>query len=167
MSQELTHSKKLKDPNYIGGYELIKGVKENGDYETQEMTLTIIKAVREQTKTKDKSVEMVLYFNETKPMIVNEINRATIEANFKTPFVEHWVGRKITIYALYAKFFGKWDWVVRVKKQDQFKVKEDLNPEHKRWSGAKKSLAEGNTTIEAIKKTFSLTPENEALLCQK
>lgn len=41
-----------------------------------------------------------------------------------------------------------------------------LHPLHQKWEGAKKALKEGNTTLDAIKKVYSLTAENEAELCK-
>jgi len=51
------------------------------------------------------------------------------------------------------------------KLADKFnKEKEELTPDHEKWSEAVKSLNLGNTTIEEIKKNFTLSETNEKQL---
>jgi hypothetical protein len=42
--------------------------------------------------------------------------------------------------------------------------KEELNPSHVKWQGAKDSLANGKVTLEQIKSVYILTSQNEKLL---
>lgn len=42
--------------------------------------------------------------------------------------------------------------------------KEELNPSHVKWQGAKESLANGKVSIEQIKSVYILTTQNEKLL---
>jgi hypothetical protein len=42
--------------------------------------------------------------------------------------------------------------------------KEELNPAHIKWQGAKESLANGKVTLEQIKSVYILTAQNEKLL---
>jgi hypothetical protein len=42
--------------------------------------------------------------------------------------------------------------------------KEELNPSHLKWNGAKDSLASGKVTLEQIKSVYILTSQNEKLL---
>lgn len=42
--------------------------------------------------------------------------------------------------------------------------KEELNPSHVKWQGAKDSLASGKVTLEQIKSVYILTSQNEKLL---
>jgi hypothetical protein len=42
--------------------------------------------------------------------------------------------------------------------------KEELNPSHVKWKGAKDSLASGKVTLEQIKSVYILTSQNEKLL---
>lgn len=165
--ETLTHAKKLRDPNYFGAYELITGQNEDGSYITIEQTLEIVKAVREKAKTKEGGEEMVLYFSNQKPMILNSINTANITRATGTPFIEKWVGKKITAYVEKVKAFGLWHDAIRIRPNAPVISKPELNPAHKKWNGAKESLKLGNTTIEAIKEVYLVTPENEALLCKQ
>jgi hypothetical protein len=40
----------------------------------------------------------------------------------------------------------------------------ELTPSHPKWEDAKKAIAAGNTTIEAVRKSFKITEQNEKLL---
>ncbi len=42
--------------------------------------------------------------------------------------------------------------------------KEELNPSHVKWNGAKDSLASGKVTLDQIKSVYILTAQNEKLL---
>lgn len=44
--------------------------------------------------------------------------------------------------------------------------KEELNPSHVKWQGAKDSLANGKVSLEQIKSVYILTAQNEKLLLQ-
>ena len=88
-----THWKKLQNPNYLGSYEF---------QPDQDMTLTI-KHVRKEFVTGDggrKDEKAVMHFMEpVKPMILNTVNSKTLTRLFRTPYLEDWAGRKITLYA--------------------------------------------------------------------
>jgi len=48
----------------------------------------------------------------------------------------------------------------------QTKAKAELNPHHEKWQGAIASLAQGKTTIETIRKAYTLTDENATKLAE-
>ena len=48
----------------------------------------------------------------------------------------------------------------------QPKAKAELNPNHEKWQGAIASLAQGKTTIETIRKAYTLTDENATKLAE-
>ena len=48
----------------------------------------------------------------------------------------------------------------------QPKAKAELNPQHEKWQGAIASLAQGKTTIETIRKAYTLTDENATKLAE-
>ena len=61
-----THFKKLRNPSYIGSYELMVGTN------SVELNVTIERAVKEMVQNGDKKEEaMVIYLKGHKPMIVN------------------------------------------------------------------------------------------------
>jgi len=43
----------------------------------------------------------------------------------------------------------------------------ELSPEHPNWDKAKKALSSGSVTIDQIKEKYTLSNENEILLCSK
>lgn len=100
----LTHWKKLMNPDYLGGYALEPG---------QELIATIKSVGNEEVTSPDgkKQICSVIHFVEDiKPMILNATNNKTIAKLFKTPYIEEWCGRKIQIYTEKVKAFGDvWD----------------------------------------------------------
>lgn len=105
-----THWKKLTNPDYIGSYALLPG---------EEKVLTIKRVSNEIVTGSDGKKEecQVAYFMEDeKPMILNKTNMKTIERIYKTPYVEDWAGKKITIYSEKVKAFGEVVDALRIKK---------------------------------------------------
>lgn len=157
---EKTHYKKLRNPNYIGSYELMTGG------EPKDMVVEIVSASRELVQNGDKKEEcMVINLKNQKPFIVNSINSKTISAAIGSPYIEDWVGKKITLYVARIKAFGDWHDALRVRKDmPKEPQKDDLNPRHEKWAAALNALKEKKTTIEAIKKSYNINDENIKLL---
>lgn len=161
-----THFKKLRNPNYIGSYELMTGG------EPVEMVVQIEKAVKEHVQNGDKKEEaMVVYLVGQKPMIVNSTNAKAIYAATGTPYIEDWPGRYLTLYVAKIRAFGETVDALRVRKEapkeiskTEPKTKTELAPGHEKWIGAADAIRDGKTTVDAIKKTYLLTPENEDFL---
>lgn len=154
-----THWRKLDNPNYLGAYSLMDG-------ETKELTVTIEKVVVEEVKN-DRGPESckVAYLKGQKPMILNTINCRTIERIYETPFIDDWAGKQITLYVAKIKAFGELMDALRVKpvKPGGSRLPE-LKPGHEKWEGAKTALMKGDVTIDAIKKKYSISAENEKQL---
>ena len=106
----MTHWKKLTNPDYLGSYAFEPG---------QEMTLTISRVIREKVIGADgKSDEcIVCYFreNNVRPMILNSTNCKMITKLYRTPFIEEWAGKQITIRVEQVKAFGDVVDALRVK----------------------------------------------------
>lgn len=94
MSEQLTHWKKLRNPDYIGAYCM--------PTDGSDVILTIRQAKTEKVASTDgkKSECLVIYFAEPnwKPMILNATNAKVIEKVAKTPYIEKWSGVKIQLY---------------------------------------------------------------------
>jgi hypothetical protein len=152
-----THFKKLRNPNYIGSYELMTG----GD--PVEMQVTIQNATKEMVQNGDKKEEaMVVYLKGQKPMIVNSTNAKAIASATGSPYVEDWAGKRITLYVAKIKAFGETVDALRVRKEAPGLP--NLTPEHVKWQDAIIALKSGNTTLEVIKKAYILSSANEKLL---
>jgi hypothetical protein len=158
-----THFKKLRNPNYIGSWDLYD---ENG--KPREIVVTITKAVKELVYGGDGKQEecSVVYFKEVKPMVANATNLKMIAKVTGSPFIEEWAGKQVRLCVKQVRAFGETHDAIRVKDE---KVTADklpyLTPEHERWPGAKEAIKAKSVTIAQIKQSFNLTPENEALLC--
>ena len=105
-----THWKKLTNPNYLGAYEL-----ENAD----DVIVATIKSVGlEQvvgTDGKREECTVAHFVENIKPMILNVTNCKTITRLYKTPYIEEWSGRKITIFKATVKAFGETVEALRIK----------------------------------------------------
>lgn len=146
---EKTHFKKLRNPNYIGSYELMTGDK------PIELVVAIEKAVKEMVQNGDKKEEaMVVYLKGQKPMIVNSTNAKAISSATGSPYIEDWVGKKITLYVAQIKAFGEKVDALRVKKEaPSLPV---LNATHPKWNDAITALKAGNTTVDKIKLSYQV-----------
>lgn len=154
---EKTHFKKLRNPNYIGSYELMTG----GD--PVEIQVVIERAIKEQVQNGDKKEEaMVVYLKGQKPMIVNSTNAKAIASATGSPYIEDWIGKRITLYVAKIKAFGETVDALRVRKDAPGLP--ELTPTHPKWADALTALQAGNTTIEAIKKSYKLIESNEKIL---
>ena len=151
-----THWKKLTNPDYIGAYYLDPG---------KDLTVTIDKVVRENVTGSDgKATECtVAYLKGTKPFILNSTNCKTISKVHGSAYIEDWAGKQITIYVASVRAFGETVDALRVRPTKP-KLPE-LTPSHPKWDGAATAVKNGSVTIEQIRKSYTLTPQNEAKLC--
>lgn len=99
MAEHLTHWKKLTNPDYIGAYEVLTV--------GHDLVLTI-KSIKNEMVTGEggkKEECTVAHFAEpVKPMILNKTNLKSIQNLYEDPFIEHWIGKKIQIFAAKVKF---------------------------------------------------------------
>ena len=157
-----THWKQNFNYDYLGAYSLEPG---------QECILTI-KDVRKQIVkgTHGQKEECTIaVFNEavngeTKPMILNKTNCKVIEKLYKTPYIEDWTGKKITIYVQDGiKAFGEVVDALRIR-QSIPSQRLTLDPSSPKWEKAKERVKAG-VTFEEISKHYDITPENYKKLC--
>lgn len=106
----LTHWKKLSNPNYLGAYSI-----ENG----KDIVLTIRNVRQEEVIGTDGKKEecIVCYWVEPqKPMILNATNAKMIQKLLGTPYIEQWAGHKIQIGIEKVKAFGDVVEALRIRK---------------------------------------------------
>lgn len=105
-----THWKKWNNPNYLGSYAFQPG---------EEKTVTIKEVKREIVQNQNGKEECtVAYFEEdVKPLILNATNCKAITKVWGTPYVEDWVGRKITLKVKKISAFGEMTDAVRVSSE--------------------------------------------------
>ena len=154
-----THFKKLRNPNYIGSYELMVGES------SIELNVTIEKAVKEIVQNVDKKEEaMVIYLKGHKPMIVNSTNAKNISKALNSPYIEDWVGKEITLYVAKIRAFGENVDALRVKTVTSIKQLPNLEPNTPNFDAVKKALLGGNYTIEQVKTKYNVTDAVSKLL---
>ena len=101
-----------------------------------------------------------------KPFVVNAGNSKTISGFANSIFVEDWSGISIQLYVDKKVKFGT-ETVSGIKVHPVLPVAKfpDFNPSNDRWNGAVEAIKNGTTTLEKLKKHYSITKENEKLLC--
>ena len=104
-----THYKRLINPDYLGAYSLDPG---------KDMVLTI-KTVKREVITgaggKKEECPVCHWAENEKPMVLNMTNMKTI-AKMYGPYIEHWTGKRVQIYASTTKFGGDTVECLRIRK---------------------------------------------------
>lgn len=152
---DLTHWKKLTNPDYIGAYSL---------QPNEQRVVKILAVCRQKVKGTDgKETECtVAKLENEKPLILNKTNCKTITKVAGSPFIENWAGLKVIIHAEPVKAFG--DIVDALRVLPLVPILPELHPTSPKWDGAISALKEGKTTMEAIEKGYKLSKENKQLL---
>lgn len=115
---KLTHFKQMSDLRFLGSWDLCTSENEDGEPMYEESTRIIEKIGQEEVfeqNTNSKKVVTVCYFKNSKPMILNKTNMKNIEKALKTPFIEHWIGKAVTIKVESVEAFGKTSDALRIK----------------------------------------------------
>jgi len=158
-----THWRKLHNPDYIGAYTLMTGDK------PIDLVVTIKSVAVQEVKGEDGKGESctVAQLVGQKPFIINATNAKMLTKILGSPYIEDWAGKSVTLYVAKIKAFGDTVDALRIRPQlPAPKQLPDLNPQHAKWQGAVDALKAGNTTLEAIKKNYTLTTQNEQELCR-
>lgn len=107
----LTHWKKLENPDYLGAYAFEPG-------KDMIVTITGFKANQDVCAPSGQIQKRTLLTlaEYPKPMILNRTNATCISKILQTKYLEEWVGHKIQLYIVpNCKYFGElWD-VIRVR----------------------------------------------------
>lgn len=156
-----TRWEKTVNKDYLGSYSLDNG---EGQYIN---LIAVIESVQIGEVKNDRGTERVTiaHIKGQKPMILNKTNMKTLTRLFKSPYIEDWANKKILIEVKKVRAFGEVHDALRISnKHPELPV---LDPNSDKWPSALKSIQEGNTTIDQIKKYYRLSPQNEQLLCSK
>ncbi len=83
----------------------------------KEVILTIEKVERiEIQNQKGKEIKPVAFFKGTEQrLVLNTTNMRSIAKALKTPFIEEWAGKQITLIPVQGRFFGEDQTVIRIK----------------------------------------------------
>jgi hypothetical protein len=107
-----THIDKLRNPNYLGGWDLMDA---NG--KTIDKVVTIKEIKNESVFNQKSQIEeqvITLLFEECKPIILNATNRKTLKKVTETEYIEDMVGKKITLTTKRIKAFGEFHDAIRI-----------------------------------------------------
>lgn len=158
---ELTHWKKLHNPDYLGSYALQPG---------EEPVFTIKEVKREvvpDTNGKKEECTVVYFKEEKKPMVLNVTNAKTITKVTGSPFIEEWVGKRIQLFVDKIRAFGE-DNVecLRVRPKAPPAAKPVLDESYKGWEAALAAVSKKETTVREIEKKYTLTAESKKALME-
>jgi hypothetical protein len=112
MNETLTHIDKLRNPNYLGGWDLLDA---NG--KTVDRIVTIKEIKNEmvfQQKSQLEEQVITVFFNECKPIILNATNRKTLKKVTGTEYIEQMIGKKIQLTTKRIKAFGEFHDAIRI-----------------------------------------------------
>jgi hypothetical protein len=112
MGETLTNINKLRNPNYLGGWDL-----QDSSGKTVDIIVTIKEVKQEETfNQKSQTMEPVLtvYFQEVKPIILNATNRKTLCKVTDTEYIELMVGKKIQLTTKKIRAFGEMHDAIRI-----------------------------------------------------
>lgn len=107
-----THIDKLRNPNYLGGWDLQD---ENG--KTSDLIVTIKEVKSEFVFNQKSQMEepvLTVFFNECKPIILNAINRKVLKKVTDTSYIEEMVSKKIQLTTKRIKAFGDFHDAIRI-----------------------------------------------------
>lgn len=108
---ELTHWRKLTNPDYLGSYAFQPG-------EEKQVTIDYVR-IETITGMEGRNETLpVMHFkqNDIKPLILNRTNAKMVERLFDNPYIENWKDRDIILCVQKVKAFGEMVDAVRVKK---------------------------------------------------
>ena len=108
----LTNINKLRNPNYLGGWDL-----QDNTGKTNDIIVTIKEVKQDEVfdqKTQSMGVVLTVYFNEVKPVILNATNRKTLCKVTETEFIEQMVGKRIQLTTKRIKAFGEYHDAIRI-----------------------------------------------------
>jgi hypothetical protein len=135
-----THFKKLRNPNYIGSWDLAD---ENGNF--KDLTVTITGATKEMVHDGKGGQEecSVVYLKGLKPMVANATNLKMIAKVTKSPYIEDWSGKQIILTVKQVKAFGEMHDAIRVK--NEVPVKPAMTSSHANYALVVSAVKSGKT----------------------
>jgi len=153
-----THWKKLRNPNYIGSYELA-----DGDGKYNDLTVTIESVLKETVLGADGKSDqcMVAKLKENKPFILNATNAKVIAAMYGD-FVEDWSGKKITLTVKRVKAFGAFHDALRVVPSKPAPPVMDEN--NALFTKILERVKDGTATIEQVEQSYTLSTNAKKML---
>ncbi len=160
-----THFKKLRNPNYIGSWDLM-----DADGKFINRIVTIIRIEKQEVfDGAGKSEQLpVAILKECKPLIVNAaVNMKAIAKALGSPFVEDWAGKRIELTVKKVRAFGATHDAIRVLETAPAAAPSlpELTPDSDKWQGVVEAMKQGYT-IQQVKTKYTLSGETEQMLSE-
>lgn len=147
-----THIDKLRNPNYLGGWDLQD---ENG--KTKDIIVTIKEVKSEFVFNQKAQMEepvLTVFFNECKPIILNATNRKTLKKVTGTSYIEEMTGKQIQLTTKRIKAFGEFHDAIRIVNAIPTVITVDIEK-------TKSKLNEAKTLNELVEKWQGLTKQEQ------
>jgi hypothetical protein len=165
---KLMHWRSLQNPNFTGHYTLL----ERG---LSELEVLITKVSKEPVLDAHGQGKMatLLHMEGMKPLWLNTINQKTIERVLGTPFVQEWVGKRITLFVdkvkieSYSGLASIEDMFVDAIRIREFATKDDaepLTPDHPKFMRIKQGIAQKSITMQQILSKYTIDNETREML---
>ena len=153
-----THFRKAYKSDHLGVPDL-EEFKENGS--NLIFTIKEVKYKLGEKVAGKKGNFNIAYFKENiKPLVLNAGNAKVLSKLCKSIHIEDWGNISIQlIIDPTVKFAGEVVGGVRIS-PNPVKPKELLTPNHPKWKDAAKALKAGQTSLEAIRKSYDITDED-------
>ncbi len=157
-----THWLQNPNKNYLGHWDLPT---------SSDLILTIKTAQWEEVKNpitnKSEACRVVRFKEDVKPLIVNQTNANSILNATGARYMEDSTGLKIALFIdVFRDRRSKEDIdCIRIRNTKPIIEKIELIPGCDKWDDAKKAVQNTGTTLEAIRKYYSITDENWKILC--
>lgn len=160
MAETLTNINKLRNPNYLGGWDL-----QDASGKTVDIIVTIKEVKQEETfNQKSQTMEPVLtvYFQEVKPIILNATNRKTLCKVTETEYIELMVGKKIQLTTKKIRAFGEMHDAIRIVSKPSFQLMTATAPKPVDEADCITRLEKANTVALLAEIWTSLTASEKA-----
>lgn len=138
-----THFKKLRNPNYIGSWDLA-----DADGNFKDLIVTIKGAKKEMVHDGKGGQEecSVIELAGLKPMVANATNLKMIAKVLKSPYIEDWTGKQIILTVKQVKAFGEMHDAIRVK--NEVPQKPTLTANHQNYTLVVNAVKGGKTRAD-------------------
>jgi hypothetical protein len=156
MATEHVHWKQYINLDYIGAYSL----------DGKDRTVKIISVCREEVTGDRGKKEMciVAHLENEKPFIINRTNAKMITKLTGTPYIDKWVGARITLYPTTTSVGGETVECLRIRPTLPAEVKKvEIKPGHPKWQAAVDFVAKGGQVAKLLE-SYIISHEDQAKL---
>lgn len=153
---EHRHWRTMINLDYIGAYAL----------DGKDLVVKI-QSIKKEEVTGDKGKKemcMVAQLEGQKPFIINRTNAKMLTKLLKSPYLDDWCGKSVTLYPTTTSVGGETVECLRIRPTlPVVATKTVLTPTHAKWQTAVDFIAKGGK-MEDLLKSYSISPEDQSKL---